>query len=192
MLGLLVALWAGACGPACTRDGSKDSPASAPQPCNLLISGTSIQYNGRALPLPSPLENWEQILGPHSRKVEVADDVYVWDQLGIYSIAPTSSTALRSLAVQLNPPDRGPLEAPKYLPRSTFQGRLCVDGSDITPRSRIEDVNRNKRGQLFARGYLDHIYSYDIVSPTPVYVRIDLTDDGRPESFYLGFSNEAP
>jgi hypothetical protein len=144
------------------------------------------------LPLPGPLRAWEQVLGPHSRKVEVADDVYVWDQLGIYSSAVTSSTVLRSIAVQLNPPDPGPLEAPKYLPRSTIQGRLCVDGSEITPHSRIEDVNRNKRGPLFARGYLDTIYSYDIVSPTQVYVRIDLTDDERPESFYMGFSNEAP
>jgi hypothetical protein len=138
------------------------------------------------------LESWEQVFGKHSRKVEVADDVYVWDQIGIYSIAPTSSTLLRSFAVQLNPRDRGLLQGPEYHPRSTFQGRLCVDGSDITPKSRIEDVNRNKRGQLFAQGYLDSIYSYDIVSPAQVYVRIDLTDDGRAESFYMGFSNETP
>ncbi|WNG53888.1 hypothetical protein F0U59_03100 [Archangium gephyra] len=180
-------------GPACTCDGSKDSTVPPSRACNLLISGTSIQYNGRVLPLPGPLEEWTQILGPHSRKVEVADDVYVWDRLGIYSTALTSSTVLRSIAVQLNPPDRGPLEAPQYLPSSTFQGRLCVDGSEITSHSRIEEVNRNKRGQLFARGYLDTIYSYDIASsPTRVYVRIDLTDNERPESFYMGFSNETP
>ncbi len=192
MFWILVALWTGAGGPACTCEGSKDSPVPPSPPCTLQISGTSIQYNGHVLPLPGPLRAWEQVLGPHSRKVEVADDVYVWDQLGIYSSAVTSSTVLRSIAVQLNPPDPGPLEAPKYLPRSTIQGRLCVDGSEITPHSRIEDVNRNKRGPLFARGYLDTIYSYDIVSPTQVYVRIDLTDDERPESFYMGFSNEAP
>ncbi|WP_143195953.1 hypothetical protein [Archangium sp. Cb G35] len=189
---LVVTLWAGAGGPACTCDGSKDSPVSPPRACTLLISGTSIQYNGRVLPLPGSLEDWVQLLGPHSRKVEVADDVYVWDQLGIYSTALTSSTVLRSIAVQLNPPDSGPLEAPRYLPRSTFQGRLCVDGSEITPHSRIEEVNRNKQGQLFARGYLDTIYSYDIASPTQVYVRIDLTNNERPESFYMGFSNEVP
>jgi hypothetical protein len=188
---LLMILWAGTGGPACTCDGSKDSPVLTPPACHLRISGTSIQYNGHMLPLPGPLEAWEQVLGPHSRKVEVADDVYVWDQLGIYSTASTSSTVLRSIAVQLNPPDRGPLDAPKYLPRSTFQSRLCVDGSEITPHSRIEEVNRNKRGQLFARGYLDTIYSYDIASPAQVYVRIDLTDNERPESFYMGVSNEA-
>lgn len=103
MFWLLVALWAGAGGPACTRDSSKDAPVPPPRPCNLLISGTSIQYNGRALPLPSSLEAWEQVLGPHARKVEVADDVYVWDQLGIYSIASTSSTVLRTWGCRTRP-----------------------------------------------------------------------------------------
>ncbi|EPX61213.1 hypothetical protein D187_000996 [Cystobacter fuscus DSM 2262] len=52
-------------------------------------------------------------------------------------------------------------------------------------------MNRTKQGQPFSRGYLDRIYSYDIIqSPRSVYVRIDLTDEGTPESFYMGFAEE--
>ena len=182
---LLMALVMGAGSFSCTREKPKGVV------CDLSVQGTSIQYNGRTLPLPGSLAAWEQVLGGYSRKVEVDADVYVWDELGVYGIARASTTVLQSFTVVLNSSTRPSREAPRYSSRSTFKGRLCVDGSDITPTSRIEDVNRNKQGQPFKRGYLDRIYSYDVIqSPLLVYVRIDLTDEGTPESFYMGFTEE--
>ncbi|WP_043430569.1 DUF7738 domain-containing protein [Cystobacter fuscus] len=182
---LTMALAMGAGSFSCTREKPKDAT------CDLLVRGTSIQYNGRALPLPGSLTAWEQVFGKHSRMIDTSSNVYVWDEAGVYAIAPSSDEALQSFAVVLHSntdPFRG---APQYWPKSTFKGRLCVDGSDITPSSRIEDVNRTKQGQPFSRGYLDRIYSYDIIqSPRSVYVRIDLTDEGTPESFYMGFAEE--
>jgi hypothetical protein len=189
---LLVALWVCPGGLSCTDAPSKSVPAPAPVTCNLRITGASIQYNGHALSLPGSLKTWEQVLGTSSRKVEAADDVFVWDQLGIHAFARAPGNALRGFFVLLNPrttPDR---PAPTYWPRSPFKGRLCVDGSDITPSSRLEDVNRSKQGQKFSKGYLETIYSYDLLAPVPVYVRLDLSEDGRVESFSMSLTNEVP
>jgi hypothetical protein len=179
----------------CTREKSKE----ADDFCNLRVRGTSIQYNGQSLPLPGPLSAWEQVFGKHSRKVGVASDVYIWDDLGIYVIAQPRATDLMGFSVAFHASESLPVDTPAYLtgpaylPRSAFKERLCVDGSDITSVSRIRDINQKKQGQPFARGYLDSIYSYDIITPAQsVYVRIDLTDDGTPESFGMEFTDKVP
>ena len=175
----------------CTEGTSTSPPAPAPATCHLRIEGATIQYNGRMLPLPGSLETWETVLGPHSRRVEVADDVYVWDELGIHAFAREPGTPLRGVFVLLKPrtnPDRPP---PPYWPRGSFKGRLCVDGSELTPTARISEVNRSKHGQKFSKGYLDTIYSYDLPPPVALYVRLDLTEDSKLESFSISLTDEA-
>jgi hypothetical protein len=130
------------------------------------------------------------VLGPPSRRVEVADEVYVWDELGIHVFTREPGIPLQGVFVLLKPrtnPDRPP---PPYWPRNPFKGRLCVDGSEITPTAQIVEVNRNKRGQKFSKGYLDTIYSYDLPPPVALYVRLDLAEDGRPESFSMSLTDE--
>jgi hypothetical protein len=171
---------------------SREKPKEAGPSCNLVVQGTSIQYNGHPLPLPGALSDWERVLGKPSRKIEVASDVYAWDELGLFAGTQMLSSELRVFSVLLSHGETAnPLrKAPAYYPRSTFKGRLCVDGSEITPTSRIAEVNQHKEGQPFKRGYLDRIYSYDILAkPVNAYVRIDLTDEGTPETFGMDFSD---
>jgi|GEM_PF-6429552 len=171
---------------------NREKPREAASSCNLLVQGASIQFNGHVLPLPGELIEWEKVFGKHTRKFSSSADAYIWDEKGIYVLAQLSSPTLDSFTVMLNSrSNTDPLrEAPEYWPRTTFKGRLCVDGSVITPDSRVADVNRTKQGQPFSRGYLDSIYSYDLdAPPLDVYVRIDLTDAGTPESFTMDFSD---
>lgn len=187
---LLVALALCSGGLACTEKGS--GAAVAPAVCDVQVTGESIQYKGSALPLPGPLEAWEKVLGPHSRRVEVADTTYVWDQAGIYAYLREPETELRGFSVLLTRQSAPDEEVPAYWPRSSFQGRLCVDGSSVSASTRMEEINQAKQGQKFSRGYLDSIYHYYITSPRVIYVRIDLADSGRPESFSMDLSDGAP
>lgn len=187
---LLLALLTGLGFVACTESTSTSPPASVSAACHLRIEGANIQYNGRTLPLPGSLETWEAVLGPPTRRVEVADEVYVWDELGLHAFAREPGTPLRGIFVLLKPrmnPHRPP---PPYWPRNPFKGRLCVDGSELTPTTPLEEVNRSKRGQKFSKGYLDTLYHYDLPPPVAVYVRLDLAEDRRPESFSMSLADE--
>jgi hypothetical protein len=187
---LLLVLLTGLGSVACTEGTSTPPPAAVSATCHLRIEGAGIQYNGRTLPLPGALKTWEAVLGPPSRRVEVADEVYVWDELGIHAFAREPGTPLRGVFVLLKPrtnPDRLP---PSYWPRNPFKSRLCVDGSEVTPTTQVAEVNRNKRGQKFSKGYLDTIYSYDLPPPVALYVRLDLAEDRKPESFSMSLTDE--
>ena len=170
----------------CRQDKPKEQGAA----CDLRVQGTRIEYKGHVLPFPGPLASWEQALGAHWRTADSLD-VHILDDIGLYALTAPRETEVRGFAIVLNARgDANPLrKTPSYYPRSTFKGRLCVDGSVIAPSSTVADLNRDKEGQPFKRGYLDRIYSYDIVAtPTNIYVRIDLTDEGTPESFAMELS----
>jgi len=187
---LLLALLTGLGFVACTESTSPSPPAPVTAACQLRMEGAVIQYNGRPLPLPGSLAAWEAVLGPPSRRVEVADEVYVWDELGLHAFAREAGTPLRGVFVLLKlrtNPDRSP---PPYWPRTPFKGHLCVDGSEVTPTTSLAEVNQNKRGQKFSKGYLDTIYSYDLPAPVALYVRLDLTEDRKLESFSMSLADE--
>jgi hypothetical protein len=187
---LLLALLIGPGPLACTEGTSTAPSASAPTTCHLQVEGADLRYNGRTLPLPGSLETWEAVLGPPSRRVEVADEVYVWDGIGIHAFAREPGTPLRGVFVLLKPrtdPHRPP---PRYWPRNPFKGRLCVDGAEVTSTTQLPELNRSKRGQKFSKGYLDTLYSYDLPPPAALYVRLDLAEDRRPESFSMSLTGE--
>jgi hypothetical protein len=194
---LLAVLLACSGGLSCTeRD---PSGASTPVICDLHVIGASIQYKGNMLPLPGPLEAWERVLGRPSRQVQTASTSYVWDQAGIEVAAQEPGGELLDFFVLLVRPDTINQdlpdllqEPPEYWPHSPFAGRLCVDGGRLSASTRIEDINRAKQGQKFRRGYRRNIYSYDIMAPLSIYVRIDLADNMRPRSFSMSIEDGPP
>jgi hypothetical protein len=128
--GLLLFTWACMGLLACTKAPAND----AFPPCTLLIQGTDIRYKGQVLPRPGSVAQWEAVLGPASRRDERFDTVHVWDSLGLNALGQGKEGTLTSFSVLMNPPrPRDPILGPlEYLPHSTFTGRLCIDGSEIT------------------------------------------------------------
>ncbi|QRK04885.1 hypothetical protein JQX13_32300 [Archangium violaceum] len=190
---LLLLLMAGILG--CSRGGSRAEDAgTAPSGPTLTIEGATLSYNGQPLPLPGSLETWKAVLGEPSRMVERAKNTYVWDDLGLYAGTLPGRQLILNLVVILNPREPG-AKVFKHLPRTTFQGRLLVDGAWVHGGSTIEEINRDKRGTSFSRGYLPRIYHYFFdTRPNPeqysdryYYIRIDFNSARRPEDFSIAY-----
>lgn len=190
---LLLLLLSGLLG--CSRSGSSAEDAgTVPSGPALTVEGVTVHYNGQVLPLPGPLDTWKAVLGEPSRMVERSKDTYVWDDLGVYVGVRRGTGFVQNLAVVLNPREPG-AEVFKHLPRTTFRGRLLVDGAWVHGDATIQDINRDKRGILFSRDYLPRIYSYDFdTRPHPekyddryYYIRIDLNSGLKPEDFSISY-----
>ena len=175
----------------CSREMSKEQLAA----CDVLVQGTSIQYKGHPLPMPGALSDWERVLGTHSRKIEVSSDAYAWDDLGIFVGTRRGTSTLEMFAVVLRQMggDGSGRESPAYWPRSTFMGRLCVDGSEISATSSIAQVNRYKKGEPFREGPFEHDYDYTLRDKSvKVFVSLSFSPAWTPEIFEMDFSEYKP
>jgi hypothetical protein len=156
-LGILLLLWGG-----CREPASAPPPApGTPENPLLTVEGTTVRYNGQLLPW-EDTGAWRRVLGPPSRE---RDGLLTWDELGLFLYdqdpkvpGPEALEVLLGRA-RLSPHSRG---EPESWPRKTFTARLLVDGAAITNRSMIGEINRDKKGASFTRGYLNGIYNYSV------------------------------
>lgn len=152
----------------------------------LTVDGTTVRYNGQALPWDEGPERWQQVLGPRSRLDEF---ISVWDELGVllYHNRGPDNSRPSSFVVLLGRTMHSPINdsEPDFWPRRTFPGRLVVDGAVISKGmtlSHIMYINRNKKGAHFTSDYLDTIYSYDL---DRFYLRLDFGYDRALTSFSI-------
>jgi hypothetical protein len=163
-------------------------PASAPPPAPgtpenplLTVEGTTVRYNGQLLPW-EDTGAWRRVLGPPSRESE---GILIWDELGVFLYdQDPQRPGPESFEVLLGRTMHSPLTEgePEHWPRKTFTGRLLVDGSAITHRSKIHEINRGKKGSDFARDYMSGIFSYYMGD---FYVRIDYGHDRSLTAFSI-------
>jgi hypothetical protein len=151
----------------------------------LTVEGTTVRYNGQELPWDKGPEYWQQVLGPRSRLVR---DISVWDDIGVFLYHNGSDTSQpaefkvlfgRTMHSQISDSE------PDFWPQRTFQGRLMVDGAQISKGmtlSHIMYINRDKKGPRFRLGYLDTIYSYDL---NGFYLRLNFGHDSSLTSFSI-------
>ncbi|WP_250655777.1 hypothetical protein [Alkalimarinus coralli] len=66
------------------------------------FNGCDIRYNGKPLILGESVEDWVKVLGPYDRMSPVANDVYVYDDMGIFLLARTNTSAITSLTLLFN------------------------------------------------------------------------------------------
>ncbi|WNG14375.1 hypothetical protein [Cystobacter fuscus] len=143
-------------------------PAPAPPPAPgtpenplLTVEGTTVRYNGQLLPW-EDTGAWRRVLGPPSRETE---GILTWDELGLFLYdqdpkvpGPEAFEILLGRA-RLSPHSKG---EPDSWPHKTFTGRLLVDGATVTSRSKLHEINRDKKGTDFSSGYMSGIYSYTV------------------------------
>jgi len=69
---------------------------------------------------------------------------------------------------------------------------LRIEGAG--PTDRLHPIGHETPSRAvfakFSKGYLDTIYSYDLPPPVALYVRLDLTEDRKPESFSMSLTDE--
>jgi hypothetical protein len=148
------------------------------------VEGATVRYNGKVLAWDEGIDRWQQVLGPRSRLVE--EGISVWDELGVFvyhqqpgNTRPTSFEVLLGRTLHTNLTD----SLPEHWPRRTFTGRLVVDGAVVHKGSTVAQLNREKKGPDFSRGYLDGIYSYYLGED--YYLRLDYGHDGGLTSFSI-------
>ncbi|WP_434385503.1 DUF7738 domain-containing protein [Melittangium boletus] len=158
--------------PAAPTPGTTTSPL-------ITVEGTAVRYNGQLLDWDST-ESWRRVLGPPSREQE---GILTWDELGLYLYdQDPHRPGPEEFDVLFGRTMHSPLTVgePDFWPRKLFPGRLFVDGGPITSKSNINEINRDKKGKSFGRGYMAGIYSYDLKG---VYVRLDYGHDRSLTSF---------
>jgi hypothetical protein len=143
-------------------------PASAPPPAAgtpenplLTVEGTTVRYNGQLLPW-EDTGAWRRVLGPPSRERE---GILTWDELGLFLYDQDPKVpGPESFEVLLGRTRHSPLTQtePDFWPHKTFTARLLVDGATITSRSKIHEVNRDKKGASFELGHMRGIYRYSV------------------------------
>jgi len=184
LLLVAVVLLAGSC-----TDKPRPPPPELDEQHVITVEGTTVSYNGRVIPWGTPPEQWQEVLGPRSRKVR---SISVWDDLGVYLYDNTSSHPAKeypvaSLAILLGRTRKSTLTQtePDFWPKKTFRGRLMVDGSLIhagMSLDQINQINSEKKGEPFMPGYLRSIYSYDL---SGFYIRLDFGHDRTLTSFSI-------
>ncbi|ATB35920.1 hypothetical protein CYFUS_001334 [Cystobacter fuscus] len=163
-------------------------PAPAPPPAPgtpenplLTVEGTTVRYNGQLLPW-EDTGAWRRVLGPPSRETE---GILTWDELGVFLYdQDPQRPGPESFEVLLGRTRHSPHTEgePESWPRKTFTGRLFVDGAAITSRSKIHEINRDKKGSDFARDYMSGIFSYYMGD---FYVRLDYGHDRSLTAFSI-------
>lgn len=169
-------------------DAAPQPPAQSPQiePRYIItVDGTIVRYNGQELPWSAKPDRWQQILGPRSRLV---DGISVWDELGVFVYhqgKDPDATSPTGFEVLFGRTPHSPLTQtePEFWPRKTFTGRLLVDGAAIDKSSTVNQANRDKKGESFARAHIATTYGYWLEDG--YYVALDFGHDGSLKSFSI-------
>lgn len=176
-----LALLAGSC-----TDKPRQPPPVLDEQHVITVEGTTVRYNGRVIPWNKPAEEWQEVLGPRSRKVR---GISVWDDLGLYLYDnnyryPAKDYPVSSLAILFGRTMKSKLTEgePDFWPKKTFRGRLMVDGALIYQGVTINQLNSEKKAHPFRPGYLRSIYSYEL---NGFYIRLDFGHDGTLTEFTI-------
>lgn len=111
----------------------------------LLVSGSSVTLNDTAVPFPTSRLALVKVLGEPSRVTQPAYTILTWDEQGLYATEEGRTGRIIAVTVAL---DKQPYE---YWPKKPFSGTVRVDDAAITAQSKVEDINRDKKGEPFER-----------------------------------------
>lgn len=150
-----------------------------------VITGNTIFYNDQQLHLQSDISQWVSILGPYSRMVDIASDIYVWDKIGIYVYTLPNKPKVNSIIFAFREDEYEPVHVKNF-----FKNAVSLDGALIHRDSTINDVNSSKSGLFFSKGYAQGIYHYDynVNTPDSTYIRINLLPDRTIRTFGMTMS----
>lgn len=131
----------------------------------LIVNGTSVTLNDTALPFPTSRLALVNVLGEPSRVTQPAYTILTWDEHGLYATEEGRTGRIIAITVAL---DKEPHE---YWPKKPFSGTVRVDDAAITAQSKVEDINRDKKGEPFERNAI--ISRYWAVEDDPIVLTLE-------------------
>ena len=156
-----------------------------------IIHVCDIRYNGTSLTLGDPVADWVRVLGPYDRKVRLANDIYVWDKIGLQVFSRWDKARVLSIDFMFEHKEsvyehalrlRESQKDKKYLadmvsarPKQYFHNALKLDGVLIDKNINFEDINDAriryaretadkellKEVKMFQRSYTPVRYAYE-------------------------------
>lgn len=107
------------------------------------FSKKGVEINGKLLGDRPLVSEVEAALGKADRVSAVANRIHVYEKLGVIAYQPNGSERIVQVTVLF-------AEMPwVFMPRSTFQGELTVDGEAVTPQSRVADHDLKPKLRLY-------------------------------------------
>ena len=145
----------------------QDTPAAL-----FRIDACTLYYRDMPLDFNAPLEEWVKKLGEFDRKVVLANDIYVWDALGVQIYTRWNQTKVLSinmmyarevtayeenLTYSTNPADKTAL-ADITSSVTFFDGGVILEGALVAAEIDFESLNKIRKTYLAERGGADSQY----------------------------------
>jgi len=109
------------------------------------IKDAELTLNGQKVTLPCDTESVEKVFGKPSRSVYLGNTALVWDDVGISAYQDRDSKKIISLSFALR--ESNAVQAPE----KTFQGKVLVDGSNVTADTKVPELVGTKKGKPFVQ-----------------------------------------
>ena len=122
LMGVLC-LMGGCC---CPSGPAPQGPTLAFNPANgIEFSQTALIINGRSFSQSPTIEELKEVLGPEDRIHELANNIYVWNDLGIYAYVRAGEQDVHDISVAFADQDY------EFIPDKKYQHALKVSGCVI-------------------------------------------------------------
>jgi hypothetical protein len=122
--------------PVASRD---PTPKEKPKPgtyANIHVSETMVEINGVSLSSGPTLEDLEQILGKADRVLNLANNLHVYDRLGVVLYVPKGTNSVIDVSAFFAREDFA------FMPQNLFSGEYLVEGEPLRAGMKIHDVKR--------------------------------------------------
>lgn len=123
--------------------------AADPKSTTLVVSEDEISIAGKTFALGPSVADLEKLWGKPDRVENLANDIRLWDSLGIRSYSEPGSTMIDSLSFTLQKQDM------KLAAKNTFTGRIELPKGVITANTKAADLKALgfKRNKALAKFY---------------------------------------
>jgi hypothetical protein len=124
----------------------RNSQKVSPKAINITIEGQQIIIGETKFSLPVERDELIKLFGIPSLKSPLANNIYTWDDYGIYGYEKPGETLIFALVFQLSREDG----IFNFTPLFAFSGKLLIDNAVVTADSTINQINESKTGKPFS------------------------------------------
>jgi hypothetical protein len=127
--------------PAVVESVAPRDPASQEKPrpgsvANLHVTDTMVELNGVSLSSTPTIDDLEAILGKADRVLNLANNLHIYDRLGVVLYVPPDSEHVIDISVFFAREDFA------FMPKELFSGEYTVEGEPLRAGMKVHDVKR--------------------------------------------------
>lgn len=159
----------------------KTSSASSSAAPNISVSSSSIMIKGTKMPIVGYIADYKRVLGEPSKKHELSNNIYVYDDLGIALYENPTSKRIVDIALFYTFPDY------VFTPKNLYTGKLDIDGKIVNGEMSIATVKKTVPEQFFEQLFGMNWYKAEMGN---VSVYINYLESGKMEKLDLSLPDK--